>query len=353
MVVGLVIPANMKYSPYVNYYIDILKSQNIDYRTMIWDKTGIREDAAMTFSFKTSDFNRKKILLGHYLFAQKCKNYIRKERIDQLIIFTIAPLFFLGYRFLKTYSGKIVMDIRDDSPFRRRYPDQLKKIGNLADAIVVSSPIYSEWFDQKSILCHNADLHILKKYRNVEIRRTTDYPLIIAFAGMMIEEEKNIEVIEALANSEKYQLVFIGRSNEGKEKIEQFVKNKNISNVSFQGEYRKEEIVDIYRNNADLINILRKNTVINCNALPNKFYDAVMSGIPVLVYDHNKAISNYVKKYNLGIVLSEKISLAEQLDVGIKEFDFEKYKEARLEFLTIVQNDYEVFKEQLREFCCR
>ena len=151
MKIGLIVPANVKYSPYVQYYTELLVKYNTEYKIMIWDKAGVDEVGDMIFRFKSSDFNRKRILLGHALFSIKCKEYIKKEKIDHLIVFTIAPVFFMGYRYLREFQGKLMLDIRDDSPFRRHFPNMLKRFGELAQTLVVSSPYYSDWFNKSCI----------------------------------------------------------------------------------------------------------------------------------------------------------------------------------------------------------
>lgn len=351
MKIGLIVPANIKYSPYVHYYIELLNKNNVEYKIMMWDKAGVDEVDDMIFHFETSDFNRKKILLGHALFSIKCKEYIKKERIDHLIIFTIAPLFFLGYRYLRKFQGKLMLDIRDDSPFRRHFPDKLKKFGELAHTLVVSSPYYSEWFNKSSILCHNADFSIIKRYSGKYGKDQISSPIRIVYAGMMIEEDINIAIIEQLKNDKDFQFTFIGRDNEKKEKIKEYVSKDAIQNVGFKGEYRKEDIVDIYRQEADLVNILRQDTIINRNALPNKLYDAVVSGIPLVVFRHNTAIADYVGRYNLGIIVDGVEDIKRQLINGLQKFDSENYKSGRTEFLNLIQNDYYLFAERLKNFC--
>ena len=166
----------------------------------------------------------------------------------------------------------------------------------------------------------------------------------------MIEEQININVVHELANNDGFKLVYIGRDNEGKEKIRNFTEENGIRNVSFIGEYKKEDIIDLYRSNADLVNILREDTQINRNALPNKLYEAVVSGVPLVVYEHNTAIADYTEKYGLGIILNDREGLESQLNRKIREFDPERYRTGRQEFLHLVQDDYERFRERLIRF---
>lgn len=350
MKIGLVIPANLKYSPYVKYYTDVLKRKNAEYRIMSWDKVGIREPVDMVYSYHTSDFDRKKILLGHVLFAVKCRKYIKKEKIDHLIIFTQAPLFFLGYGFLKRFRDKLFIDIRDDSPFRRHFQTKLNRISELAHTLAVSSPYYAEWFSRGSIHCHNVDMEMLIKYSSPFGKESISLPARLVFAGYMIEEVTNTRMIGELSNSDIFNLLYVGNECDGKAKLRQFVQENHIKNVSFEGEYRKENIVEIYRSKADLVNILREKTLINRNALPNKLYDAVLSGIPIVVYDHNEAIANYVKRYKLGAVITEQDDFCEQLKRYISTYSASEYMSGRNEFLNLIKSDMEQFEVKLSAF---
>lgn len=351
MKIGLIIPANLKYSPYVKYYIDIIKTEGADFRIMTWDKTETNEQVDMRMTFSASDEDRKKILLGHFLFAKRCKRYIQREKIDSLIIFTIAPLFFLGKRFLNQFGSRIVVDVRDDSPFRKQFPKRLDRMVRPVDLLTVSSPYYAKWFSRESMLCHNADLDLMRRYYCPYVKELRRTPVSIMFAGLMNEGQVNIRVIDQLADSKDYRMVFVGRENEQKEEIERHVSEKHIRNVSFIGEYRKEDIVDLYRAEADFVNILRENSFVNRDALPNKLYEAVVSGVPVVVYEHNEAIARYVKEYGLGLIIDEEENLEQQLTKKIKAFNYDRYMKGRSAFLALVAQDYNNFKKRLIRFC--
>ena len=347
--IGIVTPANLKYTPYINNYIRILEEQGIDYEILSWDRIGLDENCNFRFKFKTNDYNRKRVFVGYVIFAAKCKRYIKKNKIDKLIILTYAPAFFLGIHFLK--HNKYIIDVRDDSPLIKSFPKIFNEITNNAEEIVVSSPKFAEWMPKKSILCHNADLELLEKYYNTRTYFNNKFPISIVYAGTMIENKINIEIIDLLKNDGRFHFLFIGRNNPKKIEIEEFVKNNEINNVSFEGTYAKEDIIDIYRKNASLINIFRENTIVNKNALPNKLYEAVIAGIPLAVFDHNEAISRYAKDYNLGVVLPEENKIiGEQIIEYMNIFNESEYENGRIEFLNKVKKDMETFKEQLLHF---
>ena len=166
----------------------------------------------------------------------------------------------------------------------------------------------------------------------------------------MIEEDKNIEVISELRDEDRVKLIYFGRKNEGEQKIEQYVNDNGIKNVEFHGEYRKEQIVDIYRNQADLVNILRAETEVNAEALPNKLYDAAAAGVPIVVFSHNQAIVNYAKKYTLGLILEDKSNIREELFNKYRAFSFQDYETGRVAFLKTVLSDLDKFEKTLEGF---
>lgn len=327
MKIALIIPINLKFAPYVQYYTRILDEAQIEYKIVLWDKRNIEEEADSIFHFHTSDFNRKRTFLGYMLFDRHCKRFLAKERFDKVIFLTMAPLFFMGRRFLDKYKGKYLLDIRDDSPFRRRFEHRFNEICSNAESVVVSSPKYAEWIKMNTTICHNIDMEMLTKYANTKPVEGFKLPIVITFAGMMIEQNINIYVLKQLGNNLNFKFRFVGRNNLGMNEVEKYAKEHFLKNVVFEGEYRKEEIVDIYRADSDLINIIRDNTTINQNALPNKLYDAIVAGIPLVVIEHNEAIVNYVRQYNLGIILTQDQmnDLGAAIIAEMNNFDYESY----------------------------
>ena len=350
--IAIIAPANLKYVPYVQNYIRILKNSGAHFCVLSWDKMNMEEENVdFAYHFPLDDSNRKKMFLGYLSFAQKCRSYIKHNQISKLIILTAAPAFFLGFHFLKRFSGKYILDIRDESPLVRKFPKAFAKICKMAKQIVVSSNKFNAWIPAKTLLCHNADALQIEQDINMPVKQGYKEPLSIAYAGMMIEGKINIEMLKHMGKDSRFAFWFIGRPNNQTEEIKQFVETEGLVNVSFQGTYNKEDIYDIYREKADLVNIIRAKTIINRNALPNKLYDAVLAGVPVVVFDHNEAIAEYVTKYHLGLVVEENMEmLADTIAELLKRFDYTVYEKGRKEFLQAVVNDLALFEQAVLEF---
>lgn len=349
MKVGLIIPLNTRIASYITNFITYFQEHHIEYKTIVWNKLGGEDAADYTFDFRVKDSNRLLILFGYIFYILKCRRIIKKEGIDRLVIFTIAPMFFFGKSFLTRFKGRFIADVRDDSPFRRKFPRMLREIGDLAYATTVSSPKYAAWFNE-SVLCHNAEVKTVERSLAYTPHNTKSDVIRIVCAGTMIEEKKNIEIIRELKNDNKVKLAYFGRKNEGAQKIERFVNENRIQNVEFHGEYKKEQIIDIYRDNADLVNIFRAKSEVNADALPNKLYDAATAGVPIVVFSHNEAIVNYAGKYSLGLILEDKPNIREELFSKYEGFSFENFEAGRIEFLQSVLSDLDKFEKTLDGF---
>lgn len=344
----MIAPANLKYVPYWKYFVDELDEHNVSCDIISWNKANIEEDVEYSFNYIVDDFDRKRMLLGYLQFGKFCKKIICKEKYDKIICLTIAPAFFCGLNMWRKYSGRFILDIRDESPLTCVFPWPFAKICNWSFAITTSSMMFSKWIPKETIICHNIDTNVLIQHYSDEIVRHCSKVKSIVFAGMMIEENANIQFINKLHDVDNVRLSFIGRETEGTRVLKKYIRDNGISNVFFEGTYDKDEIIDIYRDKADFVNIIRSDTSINRNAIPNKFYDAVVSGVPVIVYDHNVGIAQYVLHYNLGIVLKEEdiCNLTEKMN----SFNFDLYRKGRKAFLDKVLSEAEMFKSLVRDF---
>ena len=161
-----------------------------------------------------------------------------------------------------------------------------------------------------------------------------------AYAGLIVCGSPSKNPLASLAIIlVKVMSIFLGKRH----------RSKLVDKLAF-GTYNKDEIIDIYRNQGDLINILRANTAINRDALPNKLYEAVIAGVPLVVFEHNTAISDYAKKYYLGIVLKDESELGNLVSM-LDDFDFERYADGRKKFLEQIVNDIDLFEERVKKFC--
>lgn len=350
---GFIVPGNLKYAPYVRYYMDEFKKNNADFEIISWDKNGLSEDEVdHVFHYKVSDMQRKKVLWGYLGFSRFAKKICRKKKYDNLVVFTIAPAVFMSTFLLRKYNKNYILDIRDDSPFVRKTPKIFMKVRDGAKDLVSSSRFFFKWIGKECYMCHNCDAQAISDHRDDELNNSVSHPIRIVFAGIMNEARINVWMLRQIKSYDDFDFYFWGPKSEGMEDVSRLGNEMGIKNLHFGGRYNKQDIVKIYRENADFVNIIRKKSEVNRNALPNKLYDAAIAGKPVIVFDHNEAVCEYVEKYGLGIILSEEDSgdFENVLKRKISEFSMEHYEKGRIAFIDELMKDREEFNLMVKRF---
>lgn len=352
MKIGLIIPANIKYAPYVQYYLQYFDQNGIIYEVISWNKCGINEDVAYSYSFKVNDKNLLFKIIGYIGYAAFVYKILKFREYDGIIIFTIAPAIILHKILITKYARKFIFDIRDDSKLKGIFRSAFKELVANAYAIVSSSTEYKKWIGREVTICHNVDIKSLHDNEYINHFCITK-PYRIMFAGsFLLEWDTNLKMLKIIGNSKNIKFIFWGPESDEKKRLKKFVEKNVLNNTSFFGTYKKEDIYEFYREKADVVNIIRKKSIINKNALPNKFYDAVIAGKPIVVFSHNTAIVNYVRKFNLGFIITDDNfkTFESQLTININNFDSIKYISGRHAFIKYIEDDYRKFYDLLNKW---
>ena len=351
--IGIIVPANLKYSPFVSYYVKKMEDDGIPYEIISWNRRELEESCDHVFQYSVTDRDRHRVLSGYFKFASFAGRIIRRRKYSGLIVFTVGAAFFMLPILCGKYRKRFIFDIRDDSPIVKRLPGQFKKICGAAHSIGVSSPEFLSWISGEAVMSHNADMDVIAAHIDDIIEQPKEQVKNIVFAGMLIEGEINLELVKLFQNDPVFGFGFVGTECSAKKAIQSYVEQNQVKNVFFQGPYNKAEITDIYREKASYVNVIRKKSKINEQAVPNKLYDAVIAGRPVIVLRHNKAVVQYVTEYGLGVVLDNLD--ADEIRQKMAEFDQTQiatgaYAENRKRFLARVQQDNVDFEKMVKTF---
>ena len=177
MRIGLLIPANLYFAPYVKIYTTILDALQVNYDLIYFDKKGLNEPAAHRFSLPMdATASQWKRLVNYIRYSCFLRKTIKREAYDKLIVFGPQIGIFL-YGFLKKhYRHRFILDYRDlsiEQRFKKRYEALLK----ISSFNVISSPGFKrclpENFDY--ILSHNFDINILTQARGIDAPKSTDF----------------------------------------------------------------------------------------------------------------------------------------------------------------------------------
>ncbi|MBO0487239.1 glycosyltransferase family 4 protein [Vagococcus fluvialis] len=327
----LICPSNLSHMPYVKNYTNKLDEQNIEYEIINWDRMHIenlndnvyRDDKIglqrnIFDYFKFSSFILKKINLDNYF----------------LIIFGLQLTFFMRKILKKKYKQNYILDIRDKNKIIHFF--NLKKIVECSYETVISSRGYETWLPKKKyIINHNTELEYPVE---IDEKLTINFNKIcISSYGNIRDYDINIQLINNVKNSNEFHFLFYGEGTI-KDKLENYCKKNEIKNGSFYGRYLKKEEKEIIENSS-FVNVLRFNdSENNATALPNRLYNALQVGRPLLAYK-GTYLSKIIEDYQIGIVIQDLDNMVPEIKSYVNKFDSFEFNKNRSLFLNAVARE--------------
>ena len=358
MRIGLILPTNIAYAPYLKIYTHVLDQlDQVDYDIIYADKKGLNEPAKYPFRVKTND-NEGKIskLLYYYRFSRFILKALRKEKYDKLIVFGPQIALFIPRYLHKHYKGKFIMDYRDLS-IEQNF---MKAYGRILDDSaynMISSPGFKEYLPHRDdyIVSHNFDITTLEqaiqdvKDTPYQLTKATDGKYnVMNIGGIGIRHvEQDKEIIKALANDDRFVVTFSGRGF-GVPILQEYAEEHKIRNVQFTGYYDKKDEPEIVKK-ATFIMIYNSLAPNPRTAISNRFYNSIMFRKPMLTR-LGTIQGDYAKDYGMGIAVPDTQRLGEELISYFEHFDWERYEHQRLLLLNRFRDDYQVFREALIQF---
>lgn len=352
MKLGLLLPTNIYFCPYVKIYTDVLDKNNIQYDIIYPDKRGLKEEAAYRYTRKIDDkANKIAKLLYYWDYSRFLRKTIKKEQYDKLIVFGPQVAIFLKSFLKKHYKNKFILDYRDLS-IEQNFKGIYGELMELAALHVVSSPGFIKCLPNvcDSVLSHNLDINIFKQSINDNDLSYTinNKEINVLTIGGIRDYEQNAAVIEALGNRENFLVSFVGRGIDAP-RLEEFSKKGNYKNVIFSGYYDKKDESSII-NKSTMMNIFYPRKLSHDTALSNRFYNSIFFRKPMIT-TADTIQGEYTKNYKLGLAITDTTNLAEEITTYLNTFNKEEYEENRKKLLKDFYSDYELFEEKVLAFC--
>ena len=346
--------ASLAESPYIQNYINILNKNNIQFDFLYWNRKAEATDMNPSnfYSYDEQIDNglpywRKFLRMRRY--ASYVKSFVSACKYKLIVVFTIQNAIFLQKYLVRSYKYQYVFDIRDYSPFcgSRFFKDTILRLIKFSKFNVISSAGFLNWLPSEAseyIVNHNTEISLLDKACDEVSDLRCKKEIKILTIGQLRDAKTNLSLIEAFADKKRYSLLFSGYGN-ALPVLEQYVKNKNITNVYFTGRYKKEEELSIV-NSCDLVNVFLPNNINSNTLMTNRFYNAAICGKPIIV--NGKCYQEQVcDKFKLGVAISNQNEIFSSIERYINSFDILKYSEGRNHFLKIVNDDLIAFEQNL------
>lgn len=344
MKIALLCPSNMLYMPYVKNYEKVLVDKNVNYDIFNWDRFQMEEVKKTTFRDKKKGHQRN--FIDYLKYRKFLMHRLDSSHYDKIIVFGIQLSYFLNKILRKKYKGNYIIDIRDHNKILN-FMD-FKELIECSDFTVLSSPGYTEWLPEskKYLINHNTQISSINELK--EISAFNKEEICISNIGALNELQINTTFINSLKNNPKFKLNYHGEGDINNDIIS-YLKTNEISNAFVTGRYNKEDEEKLYEN-SDLINVLRTNGGINNKtALPNRLYNAVIYGKPLLSLE-GSYLTDVVSKYHLGIVISSFKDTEQKIIDYFKQVDLEMFNKGREKLFIKVLDDNALFNKKLSEF---
>lgn len=354
MKIALVTAGNLWFSPYVRIYTNYLDELSIDYDIISWNRDGNDKKEGIQYMRKqelSANFISKYFAFRKYaLFIMKT---IEENKYDKLIVFNPQIAIFIT-RLLKKYKGKYIFDYRDLSI--EQYPifkSKFKKVLSSSYVNFISSPGFKKAlpYGFEYHICHNFDYNSVSQALEVPIEGSWKFSTIkeILTIGGLRDYDSNIEVINALANNNKYHLKFIG-GGVAEQPLKDYCLSNKIKNSEFTGYYLKEN-EPRYLKESTFINIYYPRKKSHNTALSNRFYHSLIYKKPMIV-TKDTTQGDFAEQYNLGVSIASCDNLDDQLNAFLQS-DYKEYAKRCNEVLREFINEQNEFKKIVSSFVCK
>ena len=353
MRVGLVLPCNIWFAPFLKIYTRALDELNIEYDTISWNRDGKENNYGLQFEFSQEYVTKNRFvkIIPYIKYTSFVKKIVKKNKYDRLIVFTSQNAIFM-HRFLrKHYKGKYIVDYRDHSIEQKSIlKSTFKSVLDNCYATFVSSPGFIKDLPAgyKYYISHNFNINEVRNaLNNDEIVPFKKEPLNILTIGGIRNFSSNTEVVKALANKENVKMSFVGKGP-ASGPIGQYANENGIKNTEIIGYYDKED-EPAYVKECSFMNIYFPRIISHNSIMSNRIYLALIYKKPIIVTS-NTTQAEYVEKYNVGLSIDNCDDLYGKITNFLNNEDEKQFNERCNKLLQEFMTDYNKFMSILDEF---
>lgn len=352
MKVGLILPGNIWFSPYVRIYTQILEELGVDYDIVSWNRDGSDRKEGFQFEMQCSnDSSRISKFLPYIHYISYVKKIIIQNDYERLIVFGPQIGIFINHFLTKRYKKRYVFDYRDLSIEQKNiFKIPFLSVLKNSFANVISSPGFVQCLPKRFnyLLSHNFD--ITKVTKAIEEQTSIEYNhdvVNVLTIGGIRDYESNISVVNALCNKTDFKMSFVGKGIAA-DRIKEYVVKNDIKNVEFEGYYPKEKEGD-YIQRCSMLNIFYPKIQSHSTALSNRFYNSLIYKKPMIVTS-NSTQGDYVEKYGLGLSLDNCSNLDEKINKYLSNFNYKEFIGRCNELLELFLKDTIILKSTIKDF---
>lgn len=278
MKVGIIAANNIRYSPYIFFYTDLLDRSEIAYELIIPDRNRVEDP----FPGKVHVLNwdpRQKTAVNYALYARAVTKVIRRQQYDALIVLTSVNAAYLGLWLKKHYAGRYLVDIRDYTHENIPPYFWLQTVAVRNSLMnVISSRRFTSFLPRADYhVCHN---FTQPDSRTPEFSKASD-PISIGYVGALSYADQCRALMDLVAADSRFRLDFYGTGPE-EDALTEYAQTLNSNAIRFHGAYKPSEKAAILDRVDILFNAYGNGCPLLDCALSNKLYDALVYRKPIL-----------------------------------------------------------------------
>ena len=279
---------NIKMCPYLNNYLNSI-GNNVEFDIIYWERYEAKKNIIYSKKPNKLFIYKKKILkkidkiIGFYSFKKYVENILVKNKYDKIVFLQTNMAIMCEKYILKNSNIEYFLDVRDYSNEHKLIvKNKEKRIFPRMKYISISSEGFKSFLPSNFnyITVHNLQNNtMMVKKEDVLSKKITS--LKIGYIGnMSLYCDYLIKVISLFKNDDRYVLYFIGI---GSDKLKDFCEKNKIQNVVIRGEFKPEDINQLYKEIDIVNNLYGNNNPYLDFALSNKLYLAAQYSLPILV----------------------------------------------------------------------
>lgn len=280
MRVGIIAANNIRYSPYIFFYTELLKENHIDFELIIPDRNKLQDSFDGTLHILPWDPN-KKTAVNYALYARGVTQIINQQAYDALIVLTSVNAAYLSLWLKKHYPGRYIVDIRDYT-HENIYPYFLMQSLAVRHSLmnVISSRKFISFLPKaKYYVCHNFNKDdVTTVHAHCQ---TTTSNIIIGYVGALSYVSQCQALMQLVAQDPRFSLEFYGSSPD-EQQLRDYAKTLSCRTIHFHGAYIPADKGRIIENVDILFNAYGNGIPLLDCALSNKLYDSLIYRKPIL-----------------------------------------------------------------------
>lgn len=280
MRVGIIAANNIRYSPYIFFYTDILNKNSIEYELIYPDRNGLNEN--FDGVSHTLQWNSKMpTLLNYALYSNSVIKLIKQCKYDALIILTSVNAAYLGLWLKRNYAKRYIVDIRDYShesipPYF--YIESVAVRNSLMN--VISSAKFVKFLPKACYsICHNVN-QTEAEHANYSFCKANGI-IKIGYVGALSYIDQCKRLMELVAADNRFSLDYYG-SSVSEPTLKAYAQELSCDRIRFHGAYSRSEKEAIIQDVDILFNAYGNGTPLLDYALSNKLYDSLIHKKPIL-----------------------------------------------------------------------